>query len=92
MKYSDEQLKSIAKNLSQVNSRAINILEVIKNKSGIKHGQIFTETQLSKFVTDKCITAFLVCGFIEKDINGQNLSYILTESGERFLNLEEGNR
>lgn len=87
--YSDEQLVSIAKNLAQVNSKASEILKVIKNNQGIQHGQICTEAKISKFVTDKCLVAFLVCGFIEKVINGQQISYALTKSGENFLNLEK---
>ncbi|WP_027633422.1 winged helix-turn-helix domain-containing protein [Clostridium hydrogeniformans] len=92
--YTTEQLQNIAKNLALVNSRAASILTVLEENKGIKHGQIFTEANLSKFVTDKIITAFLVCGFIEKDIDGQNLSYVLTQNGRNFLKLEieRGNR
>lgn len=90
--YTTEQLENIAKNLSQVNSRASEILKIIRNNKGIKHGLIFTEANLSKFVTDKCITAFLVCGLIVKDIDGQNVSYSLTKNGENFLELERGIR
>lgn len=90
--YSKEQLQNIAKNLAQINSKASTILKVIKSNEGIKHGQIFTEANLSKFVTDKCIAAFLVCGFIEKAIDGPNLSYNLTNDGINFLKLEGENR
>lgn len=90
MSYSEEQLRNIDTNLRQVNSKAAEVLKAIKEDENINHGEIYIKAKLSKYVTDKCITAFIVCGFIKKNINGLNISYELTEDGEKYLKLIEG--
>lgn len=85
MDYTKEQLLKISINLKKVNIRAYDILKVLESSEEIKHKDIAQEANASKFVVDKCIAAFIACGFIEMSVDGTNKYYNITEEGKKFL-------
>ena len=85
--YSDEQIRFIKDNLKYISLNAINVLKAINEEAGINHTDIYDKAGLSKFVTDKCISAYLVSGMIERKEDGTKRFYELTEDGKKLLSL-----
>lgn len=89
MNYSEEQVKKIIKNILAINNKAFTALEIIAAEE-LSHGEVFMKSGLSKFVADKCITAFLATGLIEMRLNGAGRTYRITEDGNKVLKNVEG--
>ncbi|MFT8349203.1 hypothetical protein [Clostridium saccharoperbutylacetonicum] len=87
MNYTKEQLIKIDSNLLSVNIKAKEVLKVIRDGSEISNKDISEETNLSKFVIDKCIAAFVGCGLITTIADGTTKYYRITEEGEKILNI-----
>lgn len=87
MSYTEEQLRGIKENLTLISRSAMNILETIINEPNINHSEIYIKAGLSKFVTDKCISAFLVAGIVERVDDGVKRSYKVTDDGQKLLKL-----
>ncbi len=89
MNYTTEQINKIIKNILGINSQALDVLKVI-SEGEVSNGEVFTKAGMSKFVADKCITAFLTTGLIEMRLNGVSRSYRITTDGEKILKIYEG--
>lgn len=89
MNYTPEQLDAIIKNTSLINAQAIDALRVIRDEE-VTHGEISVKAGLSKFVADKCISAFIAAGLISMHLNGTNRHYSITEDGQNLLKRYEG--
>lgn len=85
--YNKEQLLKIKSNLQLISLKAFSILKVIDSEKDIIHTDIPSKAKTGKFVTDKCITAFIATGLIDKIDNGASKLYKLTEDGKNMLKL-----
>lgn len=85
--YSEKQLEEIEKNLSLISLKAIKILEAIEEEPGINHNDIPEKSGMSKFVSDKCISAYIATGLIRRADDGARKFYTVTEDGVNLLKL-----
>lgn len=89
MDYTKDQLMKIRENFGLISINAITVLNTIKEENGINHTDIHHKADLSKFVTDKIIAAFLGAGLVKRVDDGTKRFYTITEDGKKLLELDE---
>ena len=89
LKYTEDQLREINRNLALISVNAIKVLKAIVTSPGISHSDIPGESGVSKFVTDKCIAGYLVSGMITRVDDGVKRFYNITEDGQNLIKINE---
>lgn len=86
--YTNEQIKGIRENLKLISLKATDLLKTISNEDNINHSDLHQKSAVGKSVTDKCLSAFLVSGLIERIDDGAKRFYCITADGKKLLELE----
>jgi predicted transcriptional regulator len=87
LKYTEDQLKEINRNLGLISINAIKVLEAVVNSPGISHSDIPDKSGVSKFVADKCIAGYLISGMITRVDDGVKRFYNITDDGENLIKI-----